>query len=265
VVLPPLLALLLPEFGWRLVWRGAGLIVALVIMPTILLATRNKPTEREGLHFLVDDGSAGKVLAHGAGGGALSWRDVIARRNFWLLVFIYLPIMAINGGVISNLGPFAASNGLSEQTAGKLISLLSAAQLVANLSLGILSDRFGNRLPLVGLSVLVALGSAVLGFGSGLPAIGAGCILVGFGGGVFTLLAAALAAEFGASGFGRAFGTAMFFIPLVALSPAVIAGAKEHTGSYAPALLGFAAIVFLLCGGLSLLLRERRGEAAAAH
>jgi MFS family permease len=129
--------------------------------------------------------------------------------------------------------------------------------VIAQLGLGLLSDRFGNRLPFAGLAVVTALGAVVLALGSGMPALVVGCALVGLGGGVFTLLAAAIAVEFGAAGVGRAFGLAMLFVPLTALSPFIVAKTQENTGSYAPALLGLAILV-LVTGSLSLLLRERR-------
>lgn len=263
VVLPPLIAAVLPELGWRTIWRVGGLCVALIALPLVLLITRDRPTEREGLHYLTDDGSARSHHVHTAGGGQLSWREIMTRKNFWLLVFIYLPIMAVNGGIGQNLAPYATSHGLGQQTAGQLLSVLSLSHIVATLILGMLSDRFGNRLPLVGLAAVVATGAAVLTFGTGLPTIVLGCVLVGFGGGVFTLLAAGLAAEFGASGVGRAFGMAMFFIPLASLSAFAIAKAQENTGSYAPALLGMMMLV-ILSAILSLLLRQPRRRQADA-
>ena len=261
VLLPPLIAAALPEFGWRTIWRVGGLGVALIVAPLVVLAIRDRPTEREGLHYLTDDGSAPSHHMHTAGVGQLSWREIMTRRNFWLLVFIYLPIMAVYGGVGQNLAPYATSHGLSQQTAGQLLSVLSLSHIVATLILGMLSDRFGNRLPLTGLAALVATGAAVLSFGTGLPTIAFGCVLIGFGGGVFTLLAAGMAVEFGASGVGRAFGMAMFFIPLGSLSPFAIAKAQESTGSYAPALMGMMMLV-ILSAILSLLLREPRRRQA---
>jgi nitrate/nitrite transporter NarK len=136
--------------------------------------------------------------------------------------------------------------------------------VVSTLVLGLLSDRFGNRLPFAGLALVVVAGAVVLAFGSGLPVLTVGCALVGLGGGVFTLLAAAIAVEFGAAGVGRAFGLCMAFIPLSALTPWAIARTQENTGSYAPALLGFSALV-LMSGFLSLLLRERRSGTQLAE
>lgn len=73
---------------------------------------------------------------------------------------------------------------------------------------------------------------------------------------MFTLLAAALAVEFGAVGMGRAFGLSMLFVPIGALSPFLVAKTQETTGNYVLALMGLAMLV-IVAGVLSLLLRER--------
>jgi MFS family permease len=174
---------------------------------------------------------------------------------------IYVPMLALHGGCSQNLGPFAAAHGLSAQSAGVLLSVISFAHVIAQLGLGMLSDRFGNRLLFTGLASVTALGAVVLALGSGLPMLIVGCALVGLGGGVFTLLAAAIAIEFGAAGVGRAFGLAMLFVPFTSLAPFVVAKTQENTGSYAPALLGLAILVFIT-GSLGLLLREKRGDQA---
>lgn len=244
VLLPPLIAALLPQFGWRVIWRVGALLVALVVMPLVVLVIRDRPAARDGLYYLTPEGGAalshghGAVAKHGAAAetAQLSWRQVLTRKNFWLLVFIYLPIMAVYGGIGQNLAPYAGSHGLSRGDAGQLLSVLSFSHVSATLLLGMLSDRFGNRLPLAGLALTVAAGAALLAFATGFPAIAAGCALAGLGGGVFTLLAAAISAEFGANVMGRAFGMAMFFIPLGTLSPFALAKAQEVTGSYTPAL-----------------------------
>jgi MFS family permease len=257
VFLPPLVAHLLPLIGWRNVWRGGAAIVAVVVMPIVVLVVRTRPTERDGLDYIAGAGHA-SAHAHSHGGGGMDWRAVFARRNFWILVAAYLPIMMLQGGIGNNLAPIAASQGLSQQTAGNLMSVFALAHVVSTLALGLISDRYGNRLALTGLALTVAAGGVLVALGSGIWALTAGTVLAGFGGGVFTLLAAAIAVEFGAEGTGRAFGLAMFFLPIGALAPFIIARSKETTNSYAPALLGLAVLVVAV-GVLALLLRERRG------
>ncbi len=290
VLLPPVVAWMLPTAGWRMIWRGGALLIVVVVIPLVLLVIRNRPTGTEGSYYLsagnsqdIDNSSGSHdinassgalephahhgrvghaVAGHGAaadGGGQLSWREVLARRNFWLLVAIYLPMLALYGGCAQNIAPYTASHGLSQQSAGALLSVLSLSHVIATLVLGLLSDRFGNRLPFAGLAVVMVTGAVILAFGAGLPALTLGCALIGFGGGMFTLLAAAIAVEFGAAGVGRAFGLCMLFVPLTGLAPFTVAKIQESTGTYAPALLTLATLV-AISGALSLLLRERRDE-----
>jgi len=266
MVLPPVIGALLPTVGWRMIWRGGALVVALLVLPLVVAVARNRPTDSEGNYYLSSDGKGPNAQAHGHGraaGSPVGWREVASRRNFWLLVAIYLPMMALYGGVGQNLGPYAASHSLSPQSAGALLSVLSFSHVISTLVLGLVSDRFGNRLPFAGLALIMVIGAATLAFGAGFPVLAVGSALIGLGGGLFTLLAAAIAVEFGAAAFGRAFGLCMLFIPFTALAPFATAKTQESTGSYAPALLGLAALV-MISGFLSLLLRERRGDDKAA-
>jgi len=257
VLLPPIIAAVLPTAGWRMIWRIAGILIAVIIMPLVLLVLRDRPAEQEGLYYLSGNGASRSHHGHGAGGGSLGWREVVARRNFWVLVGIYIPMLGLYGGIAQNLGPYAATHDLSQQSAGVLLSVLSLSHVVSTLVLGLLSDRFGNRLPFAGLAIVMVAGAAVLIVGAGFPVIATGCALIGLGGGLFTLLAAAIAREFGAEGFGRAFGLAMLFVPITGLSPFIMAKTQENTGSYIPALVGLASLV-AVAGALTVLLRERR-------
>jgi MFS family permease len=262
-LLPQIINPLLPLVGWRMIWWGGGVFIAVVVVPLMLVVVRNRPSEEEGRYYLTGESAPAGHHGHGAGGGKqMSWREVIARKNFWLLVGIYLPLVALSGAAVQNIVPYAASHGLSRETGATLLSLLSAMHIVATLLLGLLSDRFGNRLPFIGLAVLMVVGSLLLALGSDLPVIVAGSLLIGLGSGVFTLLAAAIAVEFGAEGIGRAFGLCMMFIPVITLSPYLIAKTQEMTGSYTPAFIG-GAIFLALSGFLATLYRERRSAPPA--
>lgn len=264
-VLPPIIAAVMPAVGWRAIWRVGGVVIALVVIPLVLWVLRDRPTEREGLHYMTGDGKAPTPHHGHGGGGSLNWREVFRRRNFWLLVGVYLPILALWGGCAQNLAPIAASQGLSQQTAGALLSAFSLSQVSATLIMGLLSDRFGNRLPLSGLAVADAVGGLIIAYGHGPGSLGVGVVLVGASGGLWPLLAAAIAVEFGASGFGRAFGLLTMFIPVVVLTPFLVAKVQESTGSYVVGLTGLAALTF--AGGLAcLFMRERhQGRATEAE
>jgi MFS family permease len=265
VVMPPIIAKVMPILGWRTIWRTGAAVIAFVILPLVLFVVRERPTERDGLHYLAQDGGvAPGHHGHGGGGGgdgsgdALRWRDILSSRNFWLLVIGYLPMLALYGGCGNNLTPIATSRGLTPTEAGMLLSAFSFCQLAATLGGGILSDRVGVRLPLAGLAFLTATGGAILAFGHGFAAILSGAMLAGVGGGFWPLLAAAIATEFTGKGFGRAFGMLTFFLPFAVMSPFAVAKSEEASGSYAPALMVMAVLAVL--GGIAcLFLRERHG------
>jgi MFS family permease len=263
VLLPQIINPLLPLVGWRMIWWGGGVFVAVVVVPIVLVVVRNRPSEEEGRYYLTGEDAAAGHHGHGAGGGnQMSWREVIARKNFWLLVGIYLPLVALSGAAVQNIVPYATNHGLSRGTGAGLLSLLSFMHVVATLVLGLLSDRFGNRVPFIGLAVLMVLGSLLLALGSDLPIIVVGCFLIGLGSGVFTLLAAAIAVEFGAQGMGRAFGMCMMFVPVITLSPYLIARSQEATGSYTHAFIG-GAVFLAMSAFLATLYHERRGAPPA--
>jgi MFS family permease len=269
IVMPPIVAAAMPAIGWRGIWRIGGIITAVIVLPLVIAVLRDRPTERDGLHYLTNpDGTtagSGAGSAHGAkGSSTLRWRDIFRRRNFWLLIAVYVPMLALYGGAGQNIAPIATSRGLSPQTAGVLLSLLSLAQLVATLMAGLLSDRFGNRLPLAGLAFATALGGTLVAFGSSAGVLGLGIILDGCGGSFWPLLAAAIAAEFGASAVGRVFGLVIFFLPLTVVSPFAVAKSQEVSGSYVTPLLMMAALT--VAGGVACMLwmRERRGSNSVA-
>jgi len=260
VLLPQIINPLLPIVGWRMIWWGGGVFVAVVVVPIILVVVRNRPSEEEGRYYLTGETASAGHHGHGAGGGTqMSWREVVKRKNFWLLVGIYLPLVALSGAAVQNIVPYASSHGLSRQAGAGLLSLLSAMHVIATVVLGLLSDRFGNRLPFIGLAVLMVVGALLLALGSDLPIIILGCFFIGLGSGVFTLLAAAIAVEFGAEGMGRAFGMCMMFVPVITLAPYLIARSQEETGSYTHAFIG-GAIFLAMSGFLATLYRERRGS-----
>ncbi len=265
VILPQIINPLLPLVGWRVIWWGGGAVVAVVVVPIVLAVVRNRPSEEEGRYYLTGEGASAGHHGHGAGGGnQMSWREVIERKNFWLLVGIYLPLVALSGAAVQNIVPYATSHGLSRGTGAGLLSLLSFMHVVATLVLGLLSDRFGNRVPFIGLAVLMVLGSLLLALGSDLPIIVVGCFLIGLGSGVFTLLAAAIAVEFGAEGMGRAFGMCMMFVPVITLTPYLIARSQEATGSYTHAFIG-GAVCLAISAFLATLYRERRSAPPASQ
>jgi MFS family permease len=248
---------MLPVLGWRMIWRAAGVLVALFIVPLALWVLHDRPRPQDGEHYLTADGRPMPTHHGSRGESDLTWSQVVRRRTFWILVAAFLPMLALWGGSSNNLGPIVSSQGLSTQTAGVLLSAFSLSHVASTVIMGMLADRFGVRLPLLGLALATAVGGFCIAFGHSTTSLGIGVILVGLSGGMWPLIAAAVAAEFGERDFGRAFGLLMIFLPVIVLVPFGVAKIKEATGSYVIGLVGLAVLTSL--GGVAcLFMREER-------
>lgn len=251
VLFPSIIVWLLPTLGWRVIWRIFAGIILLVILPLVLIFMRDRPTAEEGTVYLSGQGSHAEI-------SKLTVRQVFSRRNFWVAVFVFVPIQCASISMTVNLAPIVTSYGFSAKVAGLMIAVLSISALSAKLVAGVAADRFGNRVPMILTALLCASGLAALINSSGnLPLLFAAFVLIGLSAGVWTLLASATAAEFGREGFGRAFGLICMFPPVASLAPPMVARLAEISGSYS---LGLS----ILCGlalfgaAAACLLRETR-------
>ena len=265
-ILPPLVAFAMPIVGWREVWRAAGILTALVVLPLVVWIVRERSTERDGLQYT--DGVA--VASHSHGHGVhnddnVRWRDILTRRNFWLLAFCFLPIVGLYFGTQQDLAMIVTSRGMTVKTASFLLAVFALLHVIATPILGLASDRFGSRLPLAFVGILAMIGGVLFGYGDSLPVLLAGVAFIGVSGSLWSLVAAAVLSEFGAGGVGRAFGALMLCLPVNMLTAAFIAKAQESTGSYGPPLLALGLLCFV-GGTCTLLMRERQsGHPATAR
>jgi MFS family permease len=258
VIFPTLIGWLTPILGWRRVWWLFSAAIAVVVLPVVVGVIRDRPGEREGLDYV-----GPQAPAHLS--PKMKAADIFKRPNFWVTIGVFVPIQCCFMGISINLAPLVLSRGFNTATAAVLLSLMSATALVAKLASGVTADRIGNRTPLVLTALIAAAGVAVLAFsGRSLPLMFAALTLMGLTQGVWTLLASATVAEFGAQGFGRAFGVISAFTPIGALAPPMLARLQETSGSYVGGLMGLA--LFALVGaGVGLLLKERHPPGAPAQ
>lgn len=237
ILFPPLVVRAIEGIGWRETWWVFGIGIAVITMPTILLVLRDRPDEEEGRTYIMPETEAPERVD-------LTLFDVLRRRNFWLLIGVFVPIMFANTGLMMNFAPFGESRGLSLDQAAWLVGVSNGAALVGKLACGVLADRFGNRGPLLLVAILVTVGCLWLAIADGFVAIALATALLSFPQGIWVLLASCTAEEFGSANFGRAYGVACTFSVLTTVSPVLLARLYETTGSY---VLGINAL-----GGLGL-------------
>lgn len=255
MIVPPLVAAVMPDMGWRGVWRAGAIAIALVVAPLVTFIMRASPDGRDDAHYITPEDAPAlndaPILEP-----SFRWLDILVRSEFWLIVLTGLTMLSLYGAVTQNLAPIAVQKGLAIQAAGGLLSVLFATQLLFTLLGGVLSDRFGNRWPFAGFALATAAGAVIVSQAHGLGAMGVGVALAGIGCAFYPLLASAIAGAFGAGGFGRAYGLASGILCLAGLAPFAIARSQELTGAYDAALLTLAGLVLAAAALCALLLRE---------
>ncbi len=79
VLLPPLVAAILPVLGWRMIWCAGAVVLLIVILPLIILVIRQSPTAREGLHYVAADA---RMVPEQGSQPPVRLRDILRRLNF---------------------------------------------------------------------------------------------------------------------------------------------------------------------------------------
>lgn len=250
VVFPPLVVnVLLPHLGWRGTWLASAAVNGIVVLPLALLMLYDRPSADDPLSHL--ESTHGESTGH-----AVSFMTILTRQNFWIMVFVCIAALCPYFVAATNIAPIAQSHGLDLSTASILLSLLAASDLAGKLLFGMLSDKFGNRIPMILVALLAALGAFLLAIAHSSSMLFLAIVPLGLSGGIWTVLPSSAAAEFGTASFGRAFGLLTASAPFAMLTVPVVAKMKEQSGSYGTGLM--ALTVFALVGaGVAALLRQR--------
>lgn len=261
VVFPAAVAAGLPLYGWRTVFQIFGLLTLLVIAPLTFLIMRDPAWRTDSAAARPAQVAATPVTEAPVAALELTTRDILGNRNFWKLIAVLMPIQFAGLAFTLNLAPILADRGFELSTASSILITVSLAALFSKVASGMLADRFGHRLPLVAVAMVVATGIMVISLsGDNFVLFTFGSLLVGLGGGSWPLVASGVAAEFGTAGFGRAFGLIVTVITFSSFAPPIFAYSQEIVGSYFIGLTTMAALT--LAGGIAALTLRRRSDPA---
>lgn len=245
LVVPRLAVFSIESFGWRSLFPIVALLPLLIALPVILAVFREPR---------VDERPAALSTASGALVG-MTFKQAIRTRQFWLLWFSILLIAGAYGGAHIHLPAIVADHGMTTAQAAGIMGVVGIGLLVGRIGVGFLLDRIwgpGVAFPVLclpALSCYLLMGTSDAGM------ITFAAFLLGFAAGAESDLIAFLAARyFGMAHFGRIYG--MLYMPFglaSATSPVFYGIVRDSTGSYDP-ILSVASIVFIVGGGLLLLL-----------
>ena len=126
---PPLIYLLITNYGWRNAWVALGFIIwAVVVLPSLLLVRRSP--EVVGL---LPDGDSAAAVVGGKGSRArfvetnFSLREALATRSFWLLVFAGSSQSLISTALVFHHVSVMSSRGLDAGVAASILSVIAPA------------------------------------------------------------------------------------------------------------------------------------------
>jgi MFS family permease len=239
IALPPLAAILIAIYDWRLALMFLGICAAALLLFAALLM-HSPPASR---------GSGDKTDAAGSG-----LREARGTRAFWMICAIQFSFLATLTTIPLHIVVHGMDLGLTPALAAMLLSTLGAASVVGRLSVGALIDRFGARRALI-LCFLALIASLLMFLAIAAPwLLFAAVAVYGFAhGGLFTVISPTVAEYFGLKAHAAIFGAVVFFGTIGGATGPIMAGRIfDLTDSYA---LAFAALAALATLGLTLVLR----------
>ncbi len=244
--------------GWRLTAIGLGVFIMLVAFPLSRLV-RNRPED----YGETPDGAPRSPLAapSGSGGASLmaeygyTWQQAIRTRNFWLITWGHACSSTVIVSVMVHLGPMLTDRGLTLQTVGWVVSVMTAAGAVATLVGGYLGDRIPIRVALFVFSALQSVAVVILLDAGSVGGSIAFAVVMGVGfGGRNPMTTAIRGVYFGRRAFATITGISMVPMNVLLLAAPLFAGYMfDRNGSYVLPFLIVAA-VSLVGSGLFLLL-----------
>ena len=236
-LLVPLVVLSLEELGWRETAFGSGVLLMVVGLP-LSQVVRTRP-EDMGLRV---DGVGRLTATAGAGGsdaaedaGDYTAREALRTSAFWYLSLGHASALLVVGAVMVHLVLYVNEQlGYSLSTAGLVIAVMTAAQIVGMLLGGVLGDRVEKRVILVVAMLAHAVALLVLACSSTLWLVFVFAVLHGTAWGARGPLTQALRADyFGRTSFAKIMGfSSVIMMVGMTLGPIVAGVLADETGSY---------------------------------
>lgn len=248
VVVTPVTAILISQFGWRmtLIMTGCTLMAILLGFASLV---RERPGPRDiepGTDSVANNGDMSEHVRT-APNEPLRFSDLLRSRLFWVLAIGPGIAFGANAAITISLVPMMTDKGLTLLESTSLVSVSALAGVAAKLAISAFGDRARRD---VLMALLVLLGACVnvsLLFADGYMLLVGCAALFGMGAGaLLPLFQALLADRFGVASLGTARGLTT---PIVAVSNvACIRFAGEvydRTGSYDGMFMTFAVIMLL--------------------
>jgi MFS family permease len=241
-LLPPVLAWMINEFGWRNAYFGLGLAVFVLAFVPVALFVREPPSLTQAARRQSGADLTASLPGTPAGLAFKHW-------EFWALsVAFFLGVMAING-TLNHLIPLLTDRGVPLQLAAGVLSGAGFAIIVGRIIAGWCLDRFWGPYVAICFFIVPMVGIALLGSGAGGLVPLAGAVLCGAGiGAEIDMMAFFVSRYFGLKGYGKIYGV-MFGIFNVGtgVGPALSGWTFDRFHSYGPIFIVYEVALAITC------------------
>ena len=149
LVMAPLAASLITNFGWRMSYIVLGLVAPLIVVPISTLL-RRAPKEIDLLPDGISsssktaDSSERTAMAQPMG---LSLRQALGTRNLWLIWSIFALQTFCLTLILTHVVPYATDMGISITEASTILSVNSGSCFLFRILVGRISDTVGRKVP----------------------------------------------------------------------------------------------------------------------
>jgi len=241
MVLPPLLARLIAEYGWQAGFFALGAMPLLATLPLSLLWLR-LPSETTARN------QTGEKKSTELSG--MSYKQALRSRTYWGFNVALIMSVSLTVGMVTNMVPMLQGTGLSAQTAAQVFGTFGIAIIVGRLLVGYLLDRYSPSLVAAISLALPAVGCAIFLFADvqNVPLLVLATLTIGASAGAeFDLAAFLMARYFGLKDYARIFGLHLGLITIASgLVPMFFGYLFELYGGYSAVLTS--CLVFAIVG-----------------
>ncbi len=230
LTMPPLINMLIADIGWPATLQIIAVAAAVLIVPVLLLV-RTDPPIAEAERAAAPPPPTPRTAM-----------EILTAPGFWVLMFVLSALLIGITGLNTNFVGFGAERGLSSSQVAAVLVVLSVVGIPAAFIWGFFADKVEHRFLFLIAGLVGALGAVALAFSHGFVLVMIVAVISGLVfGGIFPLMGASLAAQFGSESLGRTTGYAAIAIAVSSFGAPTFAKLHEMWGDYTPVMLVVAA------------------------
>ncbi len=226
LVVVPLFAVLITQFGWREATLYYGVTIALIVLLISHFFIVGKPQELG----LFPDGSNEVPIVDTKDRNIAFAKS----RGFWCLALGAGLLLGSDQALLISLIPHAQGNGISREAAALLMSAITGSAIIGKLAVGWLAERWDKRQLFAAVCVMNLIFLLALIISPPYVTLLLICAIVGLAiGGVYPVWTSLTAELFGSQAFSKVYGTMnLITIPLMLISITIAGRTFDSTGNY---------------------------------